>query len=261
MANAIGEVKMNVAARGASQVFLAIFLCFSLAGKAGAAPVDLTVMTQNLYVGADAAVVLADPTPATIAAAFRSVVANNFPARAAAIAKEAASAGGPLLIGLQEASIITAPTATLDYAQILIRALADQGLRYSATSHPGSFFDAGGFSVRDQDVVLARTDVPGFVVTGTEQHTFVNNVVVPTPAGPFALDNGYVLVNAALGGCRFNSSRPISIRSTRLCNRCKPARFSPGSGAPADRSLSSATSMQDRPRRPMPRCSPPALSM
>ena len=33
---------------------LAIFLCLSPGSKAGATPVDLTVMTQNLYVGADA---------------------------------------------------------------------------------------------------------------------------------------------------------------------------------------------------------------
>jgi hypothetical protein len=32
----------------------AIFLCLSLGSKAGATPVDLTAMTQNLYVGADA---------------------------------------------------------------------------------------------------------------------------------------------------------------------------------------------------------------
>ena len=33
---------------------LAIFLCLSPGSKAGATPVDLTVMTRNLYVGADA---------------------------------------------------------------------------------------------------------------------------------------------------------------------------------------------------------------
>jgi hypothetical protein len=33
---------------------LAIFLCLSPGSKAGATPVDLTVMTQNLYVGPDA---------------------------------------------------------------------------------------------------------------------------------------------------------------------------------------------------------------
>jgi hypothetical protein len=38
-----------------------------------------------------------------------------------------------LRIGLQAASVINAPTWTLDYTLILITALADQGLHYSAT--------------------------------------------------------------------------------------------------------------------------------
>jgi hypothetical protein len=80
---------------------LALLLCLCLCGKAGAAPIEIPVMTQNLYVGADATAVLEDPSPATITAAYNSVVANNFPARAAAIATEAANAGGPLLIGLR----------------------------------------------------------------------------------------------------------------------------------------------------------------
>jgi hypothetical protein len=41
---------------------LAIFLCLSPGSKAGATPVDLTVMTQNLYVGADADCRLSNPT-------------------------------------------------------------------------------------------------------------------------------------------------------------------------------------------------------
>jgi endonuclease/exonuclease/phosphatase family metal-dependent hydrolase len=198
-----GEGKMSLVGRRVIPAILPVFLWLSLGFEASAAPIGLTVMTQNLYVGADTDPVLRNPTPEVIAAAFQSVVANNFPARAAAIAAEAASAGGPLLIGLQEASIITAPTGTLDYTQILIGALEAQGLHYNAIVHPGFFFALGGFSVRDQDVVLARTDVPGFAVSSSEQHTFVNNVVSPSPLGPFSLDNGYVLVNASLDGTPF----------------------------------------------------------
>jgi hypothetical protein len=88
-------------------------------------------MTQNLYVGADTTPVFQSPTSA-IAAAYNSVLANNFQARAAAIASEAANAGGPLLIGLQEAEIINPPNQpSLDYAQILINALAAKGLNYT----------------------------------------------------------------------------------------------------------------------------------
>ena len=56
------------------------------------APVDLTVMTQNLYVGANTDPVLAAPDLTTAVAAalqaFGQVQANNFPARAGAIASE-----------------------------------------------------------------------------------------------------------------------------------------------------------------------------
>ena len=194
---------MSLIRRRAIPAILLVFLWFSPGFEAGATPIGLNVMTQNLYVGADADAVFMNPTPEVIAAAFQSVVANNFPARAAAIAAEAAHAGGPLLIGLQEASIISAPGGTLDYTQILIGALAAQGLHYTAIVHPGFFFASGGFSIRDQDVVLARTDVPGFAVSSSEQHTFVNNVVLPSPLGPFSLDNGYVLVNATLDGAPF----------------------------------------------------------
>src|SRR5690349_22700894 len=117
---------MSEISRRVLAVLLPVFLCLSPAPESGAAPVDLTVMTQNLYVGADAGPVLTNPSPDTIAAAFQSVIGNNFPARAGAIARQAASAGGPLLIGLQEAAIISAPSGTLDYTQILVNQLATQ---------------------------------------------------------------------------------------------------------------------------------------
>ncbi|MBV9375724.1 MAG: hypothetical protein JO320_11825 [Alphaproteobacteria bacterium] len=185
---------------------LAVSLCLWVGSQANAAPVNVEVMTQNLYVGADATPVLENPNSATIAAAFQSVVANNFPARAAAIAAEAANAGGPLLIGLQEADIISGPGVTLDYAQILINALAAQGLHYTeAGVHTGFQVGVPGFSLTDQEVVLARspTDVPGFTITGSEAHTFANNVTFQTPLGPLPLQRGYVLVDASLDGVPF----------------------------------------------------------
>jgi endonuclease/exonuclease/phosphatase family metal-dependent hydrolase len=195
-------MRMNRVTRQVLAAFIPAFLCLWLGNEVAAAPVDLTVMTQNLYVGADADAVVSNPTLDTISAAFQSVVANNFPARAAAIANEAAA--GPLLIGLQEASIITGPTGTLDYAQILVNQLAAQGLQYSiAGVHTGFQFGLAGFSVTDREVVLARTGITGFAVTGSEAHTFTNDVILPTALGPFALNSGYVLVNAMLNGIPF----------------------------------------------------------
>src|SRR5206468_6733195 len=71
------EVNMSQVSRRVLTAFLPIFLCLPPGSKAGAAPVDLTVMTQNHYVGADADDVLGNPTPDTNASAFRSIVANN----------------------------------------------------------------------------------------------------------------------------------------------------------------------------------------
>ena len=160
-------------------------------------------MSQNLYVGADPTSILMSPDSATIAAAFASFVANNFPARAGAIASEAASSGGPLLIGLQEASIISGPTGTLDYTQILLGQLAARGLAYTiAGIHTGLHFAVGGFSATDREVVLARAGVPGFTFTGSDR-TFANNVTLSTPLGSISLNRGYVLVNATLDGVPF----------------------------------------------------------
>jgi endonuclease/exonuclease/phosphatase family metal-dependent hydrolase len=162
-------------------------------------------MTQNLYIGADATPVLQNPSPATITAAFNSVIANNFPARAAAIATEAANAGGPLLIGLQEAENITAPNQPpLDYAQILINALAAKRLNETQIGvHTGFQLAAAGFSVTNQEVVLARSGVGGFAITGSEAHTFANQNLFQTPLGTFSPQRDYVLVDASLDGVPF----------------------------------------------------------
>src|SRR5437762_397662 len=134
--------------------FLPFLLYLSSGTPAGAAPVDLTVMNQNLYIGANTDALLASPDQATAAAAFASVVANNFPARAGAIATEADGAGGPLLIGLQEAFILSAPTGTtFDYTQILLDQLTAKGLHYTiAGLHTGFSLTTGGYSATEREV-------------------------------------------------------------------------------------------------------------
>jgi endonuclease/exonuclease/phosphatase family metal-dependent hydrolase len=206
-------------------IFLLPFLLLLAPGMAvRAAPIELTVMTQNLYVGAEALPLLTAPDLATAAIraaeAFAEVQANNFPARAAAIASQAQATGGPLLIGLQEASIISGGDVTLDYAQILLGQLAGLGLDYTiAGTQTGTSFALGGFSVTDREVVLARTDVAGFTVTGSEAHTFANNVVLPTVLGPISADRGYVLVDATLDGV------PFQFVSTHLESVFEPIRL------------------------------------
>jgi endonuclease/exonuclease/phosphatase family metal-dependent hydrolase len=178
------------------------FLIYLWSGTpADAAPVDLTVMTQNLYLGANTDAVLASPNEATLTAALNSIVANKFETRAAEIAKEADRAGRPLLIGLQEAYIISAPTiGTLNYTQILLDQLAARGLNYTVAGvHTGFNFATSVFSVTEREVVLARTGVPDLTITGSESHTFQTNVT--TSLGP--LNRGYALVDATLDGIPF----------------------------------------------------------
>src|SRR6266436_2053459 len=110
----------------------------------------------------------------------------------------------PVARRLQEAYIITAPNVNLDYTQILLDQLAARGLPYTiAGVHTGFSLATSGFSVTESEVVLARTGVPDFTITGSESHTFVNNVTLMNLPGSPSLARGYVLVDATLEGIPF----------------------------------------------------------
>jgi endonuclease/exonuclease/phosphatase family metal-dependent hydrolase len=209
-------------------VLLLVLLCLSPGPQASAGPTQITVMTQNLYTGADTNPILMAATipdlQNAVKAAAQSVIDNNFPARAAAIAAEAARAGGPLLIGLQEAEIVGQAGVTLNYADAVIAALKTQGLNYTymipgigATVHTGLSLDSaaaglpGFVTLTDQDVVLVRTGVPGFTVKSISAPTFANPGTAQSPLfGQISLQRGYVLVDATLDGA------PLQFVSTHL---------------------------------------------
>ena len=160
-------------------------------------PVD--VMTQNLYVGADLFRLVSPPSPecapfagtallipCQAAETLAVVDRTNFPERAAAIADEVKKEK-PDLIGLQEVSLIrtqspsdfltnplpNATTVRYDYLEILLDALATEGLHYYVAAEiqeadvelPALAGFAGNvpqlFDVRltDRDVILARRGV------------------------------------------------------------------------------------------------------
>jgi endonuclease/exonuclease/phosphatase family metal-dependent hydrolase len=181
-----------------------------------AEPLPITVMTQNLYVGAETLPLIQAQTPAQLATAaveaFTDVIQNNFLVRAGEIANQVELAGAPLLIGLQEASIINASgtigTLSLDYTQILLTQLAAQGLNYEVvgTNSYNTTLSALGstFNITDQDVVLARTDVAGFNVTGVETVDYDAQLTVSTALfGTLTSERGYVAVDATLNGTEF----------------------------------------------------------
>src|SRR6059036_1417136 len=138
----------------------------------------VTVMTQNVYGGVDAEI-FAVPTATSfldllvkVVAVYQGYFARNFPERAAAIAAEIQRVQ-PDLIAPQEALLVrtqypadgpatAATSVALDYAQILLDALAARGLKYEvvaqATGFDAELPSALGFDVRhtDREVILAR---------------------------------------------------------------------------------------------------------
>lgn len=142
---------------------------------------DVTVMTRNLYLGGDIFRVTqaASPQdiPVIVAEVFAMVQANDYPARAGALAAEV-QANNPHLIGLQELTLYrindphTGAPATdvyLDYLAILRDSLSARGLDYRVVSTvenadvqmPAARSATEFFTVRltDYDAILARSDV------------------------------------------------------------------------------------------------------
>jgi hypothetical protein len=193
-----------------------LFLLGSLdSTKSQAEPVPLTVATQNLYIGADLGPIFQSTTlsQALIATAdaINDVKLNDFQKRATAIATDINNSGAPLLIGLQEASIInisgSVGTLSLDYTSILLKALADQGLSYGVvgTNSYTTSLNVPGIinaTVIDQDVVLGRTDVQGFSTTSTAVD-YTTNLSGTFLGQNITIERGYVDVNATLNGTEF----------------------------------------------------------
>ena len=136
---------------------------------------DITVMTQNLYVGADVDLVIRalgtpDPTDdfAALMFAIETVGKTDFPARAEAIADEIARAR-PHAVGLQEVSTISIDLTPLgvpavvnqNFLDIVQAALAARGLHYvvAATSDNINVSLVSGLvRLVDHDVLLVDAD-------------------------------------------------------------------------------------------------------
>lgn len=118
----------------------------------------LTVMTRNLYLGADLTPLVTATTQTQVAAAVQqilgSVVASNPPQRMRWVADEIA-AEQPDVVGLQEAALwqIQTPggTLTFDFVQLILQALAAQGLHYRVAVQQTNF---------DSAVQLAGAQLP-----------------------------------------------------------------------------------------------------
>jgi endonuclease/exonuclease/phosphatase family metal-dependent hydrolase len=186
---------------------LAFAIFVAALGCCREARAQVTVMSQNLYIGFDieqyADDLLANPgdlLPLTTTA-YANMLATDFPSRAAALALEVEQKQ-PHLIGLQEVALYRsapfdgfgAPHATnvdVDFLQITLDALAARGLHYAAVSivqnADAEFPRTAGIDadnnpilqdvrLTDRDVILARTDLPvaEFNVTNPQQANFAN---------------------------------------------------------------------------------------
>ena len=142
-------------------------------GGAWAMTEEVTVMTWNLYLGAEIQSLATAETEAEFLAgaqaALFKVAANNYPERAAAKAKEIAEKN-PHLVGLQEVYNFTlnehhAAPPFRNYLTDLLYALSEEGASYVPVAIVNNLEIVinipgyGDVGVIDRDVILARSDV------------------------------------------------------------------------------------------------------
>ncbi len=182
---------------------------------------DLSVMTQNLYIGTDLqAVFAATSFPALLAGVeseWAKVQSTNFPERAHAIAATI-DEHDPDVISVQEAILFrTGPAfdpaqatdVRYDYLQILIDALAARGLRYEAAAvvtNADIELPTGtlGIDIRvtDRDALLVRSAPHGrgVEVVAAASGNYVARASLPSVAGPLVLQRGWVSVDVRSHG-------------------------------------------------------------
>lgn len=203
----------------------------------------ITVMTRNIYLGADiqrpvtAAVTAqlsgASPTEVVFALAkathvTREIVDDtNFPVRSELLAAEIADTK-PDLVGLQEVAlwrsgplqlnqvgVPNADTVDYDFLGTLLADLADEGVEYEAVNIAARAdveapsFEAFPGDGTDRDVRLTMRDVilmrvdDGLRVTDSGGATFTHNLVVEILGQPLNFTRGYNWVDVRAGSKQF----------------------------------------------------------
>jgi len=210
-------------------VALLTVLAALLGAAVGKKPVTLTVMTRNLYLGANLdPIVKAKSLPEAlnaVATDWAQVQANDFPTRARAIAREIATVK-PDVVGFQEAVLyrtqtppdFTATPAThvaLDYVAELRKALAARKLRYRFVAiAPWTDAELPSGSPATMDVRLTVRDA---LLVRVEKRLRIRRVrkveyatVTPLIPDLVVAKRGYVYADATLSG------RAVRIATTHL---------------------------------------------
>lgn len=182
--------------------------------------VPLSVMTWNIYQGADFAPIFTatkpEQIPVRVTEVFRQFLATNFPNRARAIAHQI-MLQEPDIIGLQEAVLIKlippkdipySHEVVYDFVHILLNQLAHRGLNYSvATLHGGNTTelpDSSGntISFTDREAILVREDSKLKIIR-TQVEDFKTNLQVNIAGQPFTVIRGWMSIDAYFEGHMF----------------------------------------------------------
>jgi endonuclease/exonuclease/phosphatase family metal-dependent hydrolase len=216
---------------------------------------DLTVMTQNLYLGSSLGPALEAKTPeefvAAVAQIYATVQYTNFPRRAEAIADEIQEKG-PDLIGLQEVTKWTtagvSPPPGYDFLAILQSDLEARGLDYSVGSiaHNANIGPAplvsetcpvvsGQFTcsvqLEDRDVILVNDDTSGLTWNNPQSGHYATQQVIESPVGPLSFDRGWASIDARLKGLPFRFvDTHLETEESPLVQQSQAAEFLAGPG-------------------------------
>jgi hypothetical protein len=194
---------------------------------------SLTLMTWNVYLGADLSPIFASTTPqefvAAVGATYNRIQASNFVERANSIAAEIQE-NQPELIGLQEVSLLRtqspsdgpatpATNVSFDYLQILINELAARGLIYEPVivqtafdSEVPGLINGSLVDLRltDREVILVRAD-RDFTLSNIQGAQFAANFTLTTALGSINIPRAWVSVDVT-----FNNGDKARFVSTHL---------------------------------------------
>ncbi len=183
------------------------------------APRQFTAMTQNLYLGANLVPLFGLKGQDLIEAAaeaYAHMEQTNFPARAEAIAREIAGKGAPVAVGLQEVALWQegpdpehlAPT--YDFLEILLQALADEGLPYRTAVKVDNFSGALPIeldlslwaSFTQRDAIIVRSDLPLSMLKASNPtaQNFEASFYVPLGDDLIEVQRGWVTVDVKFRG-------------------------------------------------------------
>lgn len=216
---------------------------------------DLTVMTQNLYLGSSLGPALEAKTGeefvAAVARIYATVQYTNFPLRAEAIAGEIQEKE-PDLIGLQEVTKWTTggvnPPPGYDFLAILQGDLEARGLHYSVGSiaHNANIGPAplvsetcpvvsGQFTcsvqLEDRDVILVNDDTPGLTWSNPQSGRYATQQTIESPVGPLSFDRGWAGIDAKLKRLPFRFvDTHLETEESPLVQQTQAAEFLAGPG-------------------------------